>query len=106
VNPYDAPVADSDDSLTPKRTGWANIRTTCNCLTLIAMAAALHLIIREYYPSNIDRSKWLVAFALLAVRNGFIGASIGSLVHHGWLGLVTGIFVPPIVMLAVYGVPC
>lgn len=106
VNPYDAIAVDADDPKPHLQTGWLSIRTASRCLVCMAIGGVFHFLIREYYPANIDRTKWLAAFALLALRNGFIGASIGILIRHGWLGLIVGVVAPPIVFLAIYGVPC
>lgn len=75
------------------------------CVACVFVAALLHLVIRQYYPANIDRSKWLVAFGLLAARNGFVGAAIGAIFGHAGFGAAIGLMVPPVVLVMLYGLP-
>lgn len=70
------------------------------------VASMTHMIIRQYYPPNIDRSQWLAAFGLLATRNSFAGAAIGLILGHAWIGFAIGLVVPPIVVVMLYGLPC
>lgn len=105
VRPHDALPTDAD-TRQPRKRGWrAVVRKVVVCLALIAVAATFHYIIRTHYPENIDRSKWLAAYVILTLRNGFLGASIGVLANHAWMGICVGVFAPPIVIIAMYGVP-
>lgn len=106
VNSYDAQTVKPDEALSEVHTRWPGTGTISLCLALMAIAATLHFIIREYYPPNIDRSKWLTAFTFLVLRNGLVGTSIGLLVRRPLLGVIIGVLVPPVLLLAIYGVPC
>jgi len=80
-------------------------RRIVTVLVFVFMAVVLHLVIRQYYPPNIDRSKWLVAIGLLAARNAFVGAAIGAMIKRAWIGFVVGLAVPPIAVVMLYGLP-
>lgn len=71
----------------------------------VSIAAMTHFIIRQYYPPNIGRSQWLAALGLLATRNGFVGAAIGLMLGHAWIGFTVGVAVPPVAVVLLYGLP-
>lgn len=75
-------------------------------ILMLSAAVVCHLIIQAFYPPSIDRSQWLAGYALLAARNGLIGLGLGIAVSHPWLGLFTGVVIPPVVVLVLVGIPC